>query len=111
MHIKTLLIFILLAGVSCKKDAAIDSTIPEGFEGTPVTKPVVPGVLDEASGIADSKAKPGYLWVEQDGGSPNEIALLSHDGSFLKKISIKSAVNHDWEDMVLANGPVAGTRF
>ena len=111
MHIKTLLIFLLLAGLSCKKHTAVDSTIPHGFEATPVTKPVVPGTLDEASGIADSKAKPGYLWVEQDSGNPNEIALLSHDGSFVKKISIKSAVNHDWEDMVLANGPIVGTNY
>ena len=70
-----------------------------------------PGIIDEASGIADSKTNPGYLWVQQDSGNPNEIALLSHDGSFLKAIGINGVVNRDWEDMALANGPVNGTDY
>ena len=31
--------------------------------------------------------------------------------SFLKKIIIKPAVNRDWEDIALGNGPVAGTNY
>jgi hypothetical protein len=111
MHSR-LLIFIVLIAAGCQKGQVVDPPIiEEGFEAAPITKSLTPGILDEASGIADSKINPGYLWVEQDGGNPNEIALLSHDGSFLKKITIKSAVNKDWEDMTLANGPVAGTNY
>ena len=111
MYFKKILIFLLLAGMSCKKETAVDSTVPEGFEATPVSKPLIPGTLDEASGIADSKTNPGYVWVQEDGGNPNDIALLSHDGVLLKKFIIKSAVNHDWEDIALANGPIAGTNY
>lgn len=111
MHPKTLLIFLVLASTACKKETVTELRTIEGFEATPVAKSLIPGILDEASGIADSKANPGYLWVHQDGGTPNEIALLSHDAGFLKKISIKSAINNDWEDIALASGPVAGINY
>jgi hypothetical protein len=81
------------------------------FEAKPVSVPVKPGKLDEASGIADSKTHPGYLWVEQDSGNPSQIYLLSHTGEFYKKIKIKGASNRDWEDMVLANGPDKGKNY
>ena len=68
-------------------------------------------MIDEASGIADSKANPGYLWVEQDSGNPNDIALLSQTGQLLKKINIRSAVNRDWEDITSGNGPTSGTNY
>jgi len=110
MFLKRICFFILLAGLTCKKE---DSEIQtnEGFESVPIAKPLTPLILDEASGIADSKANPGYLWVQQDSGNPNEIALLSHDGILLKKINIKPAVNRDWEDITTGNGPVAGANY
>lgn len=111
MHIRTIVIFILLAATSCQKENVADSPAVDDFEDIPVANPFFPGKLDEASGIADSKKNPGYLWVQQDSGNPNDIALLSHDGSFLKNINIKTAVNRDWEDMVLANGPAAGIDY
>jgi hypothetical protein len=70
-----------------------------------VSFPVVKGNVDEASGMADSKANPGYLWVHQDSDTPSDIALLSHTGEFLKKIFIKNIWNRDWEDMAVAKGP------
>ena len=90
MRLKTLLVFLLLTSAACKKETVTELTIIEGFEATPAAKSLTPGILDEASGIADSKANPGYLWTHEDGGTPNDIALLSHDAGFLKKISIKS---------------------
>src|SRR4030095_2379134 len=84
---------------------------PEGFESIPVAKLIAPLIIDEASGIADSKANAGHLWVQQDSGNPNEIALLSHNGTLLKKIIIKSAVNRDWEDLATGTGPVNGTNY
>src|SRR5688572_538449 len=110
MRIKLTLAFVLLTGLSCSKDDE-NNNKPEGFESVPVAKPLTPLILDEASGIADSKANPGYLWVQQDSGNPSDIALLSHDGTLLKKINIKSAVNRDWEDLATGMGPVAGARY
>lgn len=102
--------FVLLASLSCKKENS-DAQSAEGFESIPVAKPLTPSIIDEASGITDSKLNPGYLWVQQDGGNPNDIALLSHEGTLLKKINIKPATNRDWEDMAIGKGPVAGTNY
>lgn len=110
MHIKGVWLFVLLIGLTCKKEND-GSPVTEGFESTPVAKPLTPLILDEASGIADSKVNPGYLWVQQDSGNPSEITLLSHDGILLKKINIKTAVNRDWEDMASGNGPTAGANY
>jgi len=92
------------------KNNGTEEPIPE-FSTTPLSNSISPGKIDEASGIADSKANPGYLWVEQDSGNPSDIALLTQTGQFLKKINIRSAVNRDWEDMALGNGPNPGTNY
>lgn len=110
MRFQSLVIFLLVSIVACQKDES-NNVVVEGFESSPVAKPLNPGIVDEASGIADSKANPGYLWVQQDSGNPNDIGLLSHDGSFLKKLVINMATNRDWEDITLADGPVPGTNF
>jgi len=110
MRLQTLLLFFLILVAACQKKVAEPQEV-EGFENSPLAKSVSPGVLDEASGIADSKQNPGYLWVQQDSGNPNDIALLSHDGNFLKNITLNLAPNRDWEDMALANGPVNGTSY
>jgi hypothetical protein len=102
-----LFVFIVISG--CHKKTP-DPSVP-GFATTPFSKKINPGIIDEASGIADSKANPGYLWVEQDSGNPNELFLLSDSGQVLKKITIKSAINRDWEDIALANGPAAGVKY
>lgn len=112
MHLKKLIVFLLILGsVACQKKIEDVNVLANGFEAVPLVKPLLPGILDEASGITDSKINPGFLWVQQDSGNPGEIALLSHDGTFFKKISINAAVNRDWEDMVIANGPAAGTSY
>jgi hypothetical protein len=45
----------------------------------------------------------GYLWVNEDSGTPASLTLVSkHSGQTLKKIAIKGAKNRDWEDMCLS---------
>ena len=100
----------LIAHLSCHKKNDPQESTP-AFSATPLSKTITPGLIDEASGIADSKANPGYLWVEQDSGNPNDIALLSQTGQLFKKINIRSAINRDWEDMALGNGPNTGTSY
>ena len=98
---KNILIMVALQAIfliSCKKAGQTSENIPDSF-------PVSQGVADEASGIADSKANPGAIWVEQDGGNPPEIILLSHNAQLLKKIPVPGILNRDWEDMCLADGP------
>jgi hypothetical protein len=94
--------------LACKHN----NTPPEtGFSTTPQEYLVSDPELIEASGIADSKANPGYLWVEQDSGNPPEIALLQHNGKLLKNIYLAHVVNRDWEDIVLSNGPKPAIQY
>jgi hypothetical protein len=68
----------------------------------------MPGIVDEASGISDSYANDGCVWVQQDSGNPPDLYLLKHNGTFLKRLHLKGAVNRDWEDLVVSTGPAAG---
>ncbi len=106
-----LLTFIFLCAIlpvtqSCNRNLSFngsDSAIIS-YNKVPVAYPMA-NVIKEASGIADSKANPGFLWVEEDSGNPPQLYLLNHSGALLKKVYIKGAVNTDWEDIALASGP------
>lgn len=97
---------IVLLFSTCQQHSNAELVKPV-FSDTPLAVPVKAGVIDEASGIADSRANPGFLWVEQDSGNPPELALLAHNGNHAKKIYIKGLDNRDWEDLALAKGPEA----
>lgn len=84
---------------------ALSPTLP--FEITPVGVPIIPGKIDEASGIADSRKNQGFIWVHQDSGNPPELFLLSYQGMVIKKVSLQDVLNRDWEDIVISKGPVA----
>jgi len=106
---KAFLLIFFFYLIGCHKDKPPAVVLP--FQAVPLSKQISPGVIDEASGIADSKVNPDYLWVEQDGGNSNDIFLLSDSGMIFKKINIRGSVNRDWEDIALAKGPVAGTNY
>ncbi|KAA3436075.1 SdiA-regulated/phytase-like domain-containing protein [Rufibacter hautae] len=91
--------FSLLLGLSgCSKEDTTTPVIPQPEEPT---KTLVVPIINEASGIVDSKTAPGHLWVQEDSGNPAQLYLLSHNGAVLKKIPLKGAKNRDWEDMAL----------
>ena len=94
---------------ACKKNG-YPAEPPPPFEATPNLKTVTPSI-NEASGIADSKANSGMLWVQEDSGNPTQLFLLKKDGSLAKKIFFKAAANRDWEDIALAPGPIAGKNY
>lgn len=75
------------------------------FDSVPVIKPLNP-MLNEISGIADSKINPGYIWGEEDSGNPNAIYLIHHNGTVAKTIYLKGISNRDWEDMALVDGQI-----
>jgi len=91
----------------CRKDPG--STLP--FEATPMAVPVIPGMVDEASGITDSKRNPGFLWINQDSGNPPELFLMSYQGMVLKRVHVKDVLNRDWEDIATGTGPVPGINY
>jgi hypothetical protein len=106
--LRNILFFIITGLIACKHNNAVPVT---GFVTTPGEYLVSDPELTEASGIADSKANPGYLWVEQDSGNPPDISLLQHNGKLLKNIHLAHVVNRDWEDIVLSNGPKPGIQY
>ncbi|WP_420151064.1 PE-PGRS family protein [Spirosoma sp.] len=105
-------VFVLLIGLlvttSCKLDIANGDA---QFASDPTIAPVAAGQIDEASGIADSRSQPGNLWIEQDSGSPAELALLGYDGQVKGKISIPNVTNRDWEEMAIGPGPQDGVNY
>lgn len=104
-----ILLVFWLALASCK--LAIPSVYEAQFSSEPTVTPVTAGQIDEASGMADSRSQPGNLWIEQDSGSPAELALLGYDGKVKGKINIPNSTNRDWEEMTIGPGPTDGTNY
>src|SRR5206468_10556316 len=72
-------LFILLASIvfsSCKKNEANNN--PPLFDSVTQVHALLP-LLNEVSGIADSRQNPGYLWGEEDSGNPSVIFLRSEE--------------------------------
>lgn len=109
---KQLLVYIVLLFLvtQCKRRSSGDLSKPV-FADNPVSVSLTAGIIDEASGIADSRTINGHLWVEQDSGNPPELALLAYNGNLLKKIFVKGCENRDWEDMAVAKGPDANAYY
>lgn len=99
----------MLVAVSCKLETP--GVYDAQFSSEPTATPVTPGQIDEASGMADSRTQPGNLWIEQDSGSPAEMALLGYDGKVKGKISVPNFSNRDWEEMAMGPGPQEGTNY
>src|SRR5678816_639683 len=105
IHIfNVLLLECLFLLCSCQKNHQ-SPTIHTVFDSVPITKPLNP-LVNEISGIADSKINPGYLWGQEDSGNPSEIYLINHEGTKKKKIFLAGISNRDWEDIALFNGNI-----
>lgn len=81
----------------------IEEQIPT-FNTTPLVFPLKRGIVDEASGIADSRNLPGNIWVHEDGDNPAAIYLFTHQGELQSTISLP-ITNRDWEDIAIGPGP------
>ncbi len=98
-------LLLLLALSACDNDKPAPKPELALFSATPAVKPVTP-IINEVSGIADSKINPGKLWAHEDSGRPLKLHLLNHDGTVIKKIHLKGTNNRDWEDMALAGSDI-----
>lgn len=106
-------VFIFLIGLlgfsACKLD--VPGVALAQFSSDPSVTPVSPGQIDEASGMADSRSQPGNIWIQQDSGSPAELALLGYDGVVKGKIALPSVENRDWEELAMGPGPQDGVNY
>ncbi|MFC5410040.1 PE-PGRS family protein [Larkinella bovis] len=87
------------------------SSKSDRFSGSPQKFPVQPGVVDEASGMVASRTMDDRLWVEQDGGNPAEISLMTTSGQLEKRFALSGIVNRDWEDLAIGPGPQEGVSY
>jgi hypothetical protein len=110
---KSIFVLAVFLSIECnKKDHSVaqpSTALP--FELKPFSVTVVPGQVDEVSGMVASKSFPGHLWLQQDGGNPAELILMDDKGAVKKRIPIKSAYNRDWEDMAFGKGPSADSNY
>lgn len=112
-QINTAIFFIVyIAMQSCQKPNVQDAPgVEVAYVDTPQNITITGGKIPEASGIADSKTNPGFIWVEEDSGNPPDIYLLGQNGNIKGKVHLQDAVNIDWEDIQLSTGPYAGTSY
>jgi hypothetical protein len=101
--------FLIVCFASCGTKAIHPDNPP--FAANPQVVFMHPLEITEGSGIADSKANPGYLWVHQDSGNQPYLFLMKHDGTVAKSIYIARCWNLDWEDMALSGGPEPGKNY
>lgn len=108
-YLNRMLIGISILTISACKELSIDvpiSVAVEEFKNAPVVTHILP-IINEASGIAESKTNIGYLWVNEDSGTPSSLTLVSKaSGQTLKKVTIKGVKNRDWEDMCLSGSDI-----
>ncbi len=109
----TLTLFLLLGAVgACWQEDPIEPSEKSAeFQAVPERFPVAPGQVDEASGLADSRTLPGYLWTHEDAGSAAELFLISHDGKNVRRYLPPNVRNIDWEDIALGGGPEKGVSY
>ena len=108
MRISIFLIGLLVLN-SCK--LSVPNVAVAQFSSDPTVNAVPVGQIDEASGMADSRNQPGNLWIQQDSGSPAELALLGYDGKVKGKVSVPGVTNRDWEELATGPGPNEGTNY
>jgi len=107
-----IIVIIYVALQCCQKHNAPGEAGPQiTYVDTPQHITITGGKIPEASGIADSKANQGNIWVEEDSGNPPDIYLVGHNGAIKSKVHLQGATNTDWEDIQLSNGPTAGNPY
>ncbi len=63
--------------------------------------------LDESSGLAVSRSRPGVVWTHNDGDDGRLYAIRTN-GTTVGSVGVEGADIEDWEDMALARCPSDG---
>lgn len=83
----------------------------EQFEGPFAAGELENSAIDEASGLAVSRANPGHVWTHNDSGDFNRIFLIGPNAEDAGTFRIEPAGNRDWEDMAIGPGPADGINY
>jgi hypothetical protein len=64
--------------------------------------------LTEISGVVQSRAHPGVLWVHNDSGDSARVFAIDKSGATLHQYALGGATAVDWEDIAIAPGVSGG---
>lgn len=109
--------FFILCAHGCKSPQSdtnpqIDeSPFSVAFSGPQQIGEIESSVLDEASGLVQSRSNPFYFWSHNDSGGDPTLYLLSQDGADSGRYELSGAANIDWEDMAIGPGPTDGVNY
>jgi len=67
--------------------------------------------LDELSGIAASRSRPGTYWVVNDSGGGARVYAIGASGRLRQTVRVTGAPALDWEDVALGPGPSPGRDY
>jgi len=70
--------------------------------------------IDEASGIAASRANPGEWWVHNDSGDSARFFLIDGSAKVRATVEVDGATAHDWEDIAVGapyRAPTGGSVY
>jgi len=98
----TLIVFVAAV---CHSAIAAQSVQPTLFEKTGTFGS---GYLNESSGVAVSRARPGVLWTHNDSGDRALIYATNLQGADLGRFRVRGADSEDWEDIALGPCPDDG---
>lgn len=109
--------FFILCAHGCKSPQSdtnpqIDDTpFSQLFTGPQEIGEIESPILDEASGLAQSRSNPFYLWSHNDSGGDPTLYLISLNGADSGRYELGGAQNIDWEDMAIGPGPDDGINY
>lgn len=75
------------------------------FRAAATTGEVENADLDEASGLANSRSNPDFLWSHNDSGGEPTLYLMTLQGADSGRYQLAGAQNTDWEDLAIGAGP------
>jgi hypothetical protein len=64
--------------------------------------------IAELSGLVQSRAHPGVLWVNNDSGDSARVFAINRSGATLREYAMPGASARDWEDITLMPGAPGG---
>jgi hypothetical protein len=88
-----------------------DLEILDVFDGPVAAGELENTLIDEASGLAVSRANPGHVWTHNDHGDFNRLFLVGPEGQDAGTFRIEHTMNRDWEDLAIGPGPEDGTDY
>jgi hypothetical protein len=67
--------------------------------------------LVEASGVVESRAYPGVLWVHNDSGDTARVFAIAKTGATVRQYALGGANAVDWEDIAIATNSTGPARL